>query len=149
MTTYPSAKNQDPTLYCSYFGGPRDGLKSGDLPTILSGKKLTGMVSKTPLSQPHQFSLYAVYVCTIEAQINGFWEFHYRGMEGPDGEKLIAATPDPVTTQVDSATGLGERGRSGLVKLHAAPATWESKARGLMLGLALGDAMGSDTTRFR
>lgn len=27
MTTYPSAKNQDPTLYCAYFGGPRDGFR--------------------------------------------------------------------------------------------------------------------------
>ena len=89
MTTIPSASNQDPTLYCAYFGGPRDGLKSGDLPSSLSGKKLTGMVSKTPLTQPHELSLYAVYQCISEAQVNGFWEFHYQGMEGPNGEKEI------------------------------------------------------------
>jgi hypothetical protein len=48
-------------------------------------------VSKLPLSQPHQYSLYAVYVCTSETQVNGFWIFEYRGMEGPNGEKLVAA----------------------------------------------------------
>ena len=91
MTTYESADNQDPTLYCAYFGGPRDGLKTGDLPAFLSGQNLTGMVSKTPLSQPHQYSLYAVYVCTSQAQIDGFWRFDYQGMEGPNGEKFVAA----------------------------------------------------------
>ena len=50
MTTHESAKNQDPSLYCAYFGGPRDGLETGDLPAVMSGKKLTGAVSKTPLS---------------------------------------------------------------------------------------------------
>lgn len=92
MTTHESAKNQDPTLYCAYFGGPRDGLKTGDLPAALAGKKLTGMVSKMPLSQPHQYSLYAVYVCTSETQVDGFWVFEYQGVEGPNGEKLVAGT---------------------------------------------------------
>ena len=41
MTTYASAKNQDPSLYCAYFGGPRDGLKSGDLPDIPSRAEFT------------------------------------------------------------------------------------------------------------
>ncbi|MBO0981973.1 hypothetical protein [Microbacterium sp. SD291] len=91
MTTHESAKNLDPSLYCAYFGGPRDGLKTGDLPAPLSGKKLTGMTSKMPLSQPHQYSLYAVYVCTSETQVDGFWVFEYQGMEGPNGEKLVAA----------------------------------------------------------
>ena len=86
-----SAKNQDPTLYCAYFGGPRDGFKTGDLPVTLSGEKLTGMVSAIPLSQPHQYSLFAVYECTSETQVNGFWIFEYRGMEGPNGEQLVAA----------------------------------------------------------
>lgn len=103
MTTHASANNEDPTLYCAYFGGPRDGLKTGDLPAVLSGTKLTGMVSKTPLSEPHQFSLYAVYVCTSETQVNGFWEFHYRGMEGPNGETLVAAVDADV-----EASGLAE-----------------------------------------
>lgn len=93
MTTVASAKNQDPTLYSAYFGGPRDGLKTGDFPVTFSGKKLTGMLSKTPLSQPHQFSLYAVYVCTSETQIDGFWQFEYQGMEGPNGEQLVEAEP--------------------------------------------------------
>lgn len=92
MATYESAKHQDPSLYCAYVGGPRDGFKTGDLPSVLSGKKLTGMVSKVPLSQPHQFSLFAVYVCTSETQVDGFWIFEYRGMEGPNGERLVAAT---------------------------------------------------------
>lgn len=142
MATHPSATNQDPTLYCAYFGGPRDGLKTGDLPSALSGKKLTGIVSKVPLSQPHEFSLYAVYECTSATQIHGFWEFQYRGMEGPNGEKF-----DAVTRHHDvngRAKRLEERERRGLVKLHRAPATWESKARGLMLGLALGDSLGSN-----
>lgn len=56
--------------------------------------KLTGMEIRIPLSEPHQFSLYAVYVCTSETQIDGFWQFHYRGMEGPNGERLVAATPE-------------------------------------------------------
>lgn len=93
MTTVESANNLDPTLYCAYVGGPRDGFKTGDLPASLSGKKLTGSVTKLPLSQPAQFSLYAVYECTSETQIDGFWQFHYRGMEGPNGERLVAARP--------------------------------------------------------
>jgi hypothetical protein len=93
VPNYESAKNQDPTLYCAYFGGPRDGFKTGDLPATLTGKKLTGMVSKMPLSQPHYFSLYAVYLCTSGTQVNGFWEFHYIGMEGPNGEQITAAEP--------------------------------------------------------
>lgn len=93
MTTYESAKHQDASLYCAYIGGPRDGLKTGDLPAVMSGKKLTGAVSKMPLSKPHQFSLFAVYECTSETQVDGFWVFTYRGMEGPDGERLVAAEP--------------------------------------------------------
>lgn len=88
-----SANNQDPTLYCAYFGGPRDGFRTGDLPVSLSGTKLTGTVSKMPMSEPHQFSLYAVYECTSETQVKGFWVFDFRGMEGPNGEKLVAAEP--------------------------------------------------------
>ena len=90
MTTCGSAKGQDPSLYCAYFGGPRDGWKTGDLPTLLSGQKLTGMTSHLPLSQPHQFSLVAVYECTSETQINDFWQFHFRRIEGPNGERLVA-----------------------------------------------------------
>lgn len=98
MTTSPSANHQDPSLYCAYFGGPRDGFKTGDMPVALSGKKLTGMVSKIPLSQPAQYSLFAVYVCTSETQIDGFWVFEYRGMEGPNGEKLVARESTPKRT---------------------------------------------------
>jgi hypothetical protein len=105
MTNCESANNHDPSLYCAYFGGPRDGLKTGDLPAVLSGEKLTGMVSKMPLSQPHQFSLFAVYVCTSETQVNGFWEFRYTGMEGPNGEQLVAALPSS-----ESHTDRGARG---------------------------------------
>lgn len=95
MTTHPSAKNEDPTLHCAYFGGPRDGFKTGDLPAPMSGQKLTGMVVKTPLSEPNELSLYAVYECTSETQVDGFWRFEYRGMEGPNGEKMLSASPDP------------------------------------------------------
>jgi len=95
MTTSPSANHRDPSLYCAYFGGPRDGFKTGDLPVAISGKKLTGMVSKIPLSQPAQYSLFAVYVCTSETQVDGFWVFEYRGIEGPNGEKLVAREPTP------------------------------------------------------
>lgn len=105
MATEPSASNQDPTLYCAYFGGPRDGLTSGDLPASFSGKKLTGMVSKTPLTQPHELSDYAVYECVSEAQVDGFWEFQYQGMEGPNGEALGLATPEPGPAVVDPASG--------------------------------------------
>lgn len=98
MTAEPSANGSDPSLYCAYFGGPRDGFKTGDLPASLSGRSLTGMISKTPLSQPHQFSLFAVYRCTSEAQVDGFWRFEFVGMEGPNGERLVAAeAPDAIT----------------------------------------------------
>ena len=90
MATVPSAKNEDPTLYCQYFGGPEDGRKTGDLPVIFSGEKLTGMQMKTPLWQPHDTANFAVYVCTSETQINGFWRFEYAGTEGPDGGALVA-----------------------------------------------------------
>lgn len=97
MATTPSAKNQDPSLFCAYFGGPRDGLKTGDLPVTLSGTKLTGMVVSMPLSEPSEFSLFAVYECTSETQVKGFWEFHFRRMEGPNGERLVATRkPVPV-----------------------------------------------------
>lgn len=90
MATIPSAKNTDPTLYCRYLGGPRDGLKSGDLPVTLSGQKLTGLVSKLPLAEPHWHSVYAVYLCTSETQIDGFWLLEFEGLEGPNGERLVA-----------------------------------------------------------
>jgi len=95
MSTVESAKNQDPSLYCAFFGGPRDGLKTGDMPATLSGEKLTGMVFKSPMSEPHIYSLHAVYVCTSETQIDGFWQFEFQGFEGPNGETLVAAEPEP------------------------------------------------------
>lgn len=93
MSGIASAEHKDPSLYCAYFGGPMDGFKTGDLPVTLSGQKLTGMVVKTPLSQPAHFSLFAVYRCTSETQIDGFWQFEYQGMEGPNGEQLVATAP--------------------------------------------------------
>ncbi len=96
MTTVPSANNQDPTLYCQYFGGPKDGFKTGDLPAELSGMSLEGTVMRSPMSQPHEFSLFAVYECTSQTQVNGFWPFEFRGMEGPNGELLLATTSPEV-----------------------------------------------------
>lgn len=64
---------------------------------MFSGKSLTGVVSRTPLTQPHQYSLYAVYVCTSETQVNGFWRFEFVGFEGPNGEQLVA--PDSISPQ--------------------------------------------------
>lgn len=90
MTTSESAMNQDPSLFCAYFGGPRDGLKTGDLPAALSGRPLTGVVSKLPLGQPSEFSLFAVYLCTSETQVDGFWVFEFQRLEGPNGEQLLA-----------------------------------------------------------
>jgi hypothetical protein len=95
MTGYPSADNKDPSLYCKYFGGPRDGFKSGDLPASFSGRKLTGMGMKIPLAQPADFSIFAVYQCLSETQVNGFWEFYFQGYEGPHGERLVAAEELP------------------------------------------------------
>lgn len=91
-----SSANQDPSLYCKYFGGPRDGFKTGDLPPQLSGQKLTGMVAAIPLAQPLEFSLSAVYECTSERQVDGFWEFRFQGFEGPNGERLVAEESQPV-----------------------------------------------------
>ena len=94
-----SANNSDTTLYCAYFGGPRDGLHTGDLPVTLSGQRLTGLVSKVPLSQPAEFSLFAVYECTSQAQIDGCWQFHYQGLEGPAGAHLVSAVPEMQAAQ--------------------------------------------------
>ena len=91
---HESADHSDPSLYCAYFGGPRDGFKTGDLPAEMSGQKLTGTVSHIPLSQSHEFSLFAVYKCTSETQVDGFWEFHFQGLEGPQGEQLVAKTTE-------------------------------------------------------
>jgi hypothetical protein len=96
MSSHRSAGNLDSSLQCAYFGGPRDGFRTGDLPVSLSGQKLTGSTMRLPLSQSSTFSLFAVYVCTSDTQIDGFWEFHFAGMEGPNGEKLIAAGDDQV-----------------------------------------------------
>ncbi|MDJ1113398.1 hypothetical protein [Microbacterium dauci] len=96
-----SAPTHDPTLRCKYLGGPRDGLLTADLPPELSGEKLTGLVSKIPLSQPHQFSLFAVYVCTSETQINTFWIFEFERLEGPNGEQLVVEAP--VSQTLDTA----------------------------------------------
>ncbi len=90
MTTIPSAKNQDPTLFHVFIGGPIDGRKSGDMPVNLSGEKLTGAIMKLPLSVPAHYSLYSVYECQSETQVNGFWEFYFIRMEGPNGEILLA-----------------------------------------------------------
>lgn len=95
MAKIDSASNQDPTLYCAYFGGPHDGFKTGDLPATLSGTQLTGMVSKTPLAQPAIYSVFAVYECVSETQIDGFWQFLYRGLEGPNGETLVSESDAP------------------------------------------------------
>lgn len=152
MASEPSASSQDPTLFCAYFGGPRDGLKSGDLPVVLSGKKLTGMVARLPLSQPHEFSLYAAYECVSEGQVDGFWQFQFRGLEGPNGELLVETqAPDPSVDAEDALIGEpvggarheAGRGVASMMKRHRGAATWESKVRGLMIGLALGDALGA------
>lgn len=90
MTAHESAADKDSLPFCAYFGGPHDGFKTGDLPAELSGKKLTGMVSKVPLAQPAHHSLYAVYTCTSETQVDGFWRFDFQGLEGPNGEKLVS-----------------------------------------------------------
>lgn len=50
MTT--PASTPDATLSSTYFGGPRDGFTTRDFPPELSGKKLTGAVSRISLSQP-------------------------------------------------------------------------------------------------
>lgn len=84
----------DATLCCEYFGGPRDGLRSADLPANLSDEKLTGMTVKLPLSQPSHFSIFAVYVCRSESQIDGFWELYFAGLEGPNGEAMVASHPE-------------------------------------------------------
>ena len=99
MTIYESSKNEDPSLFCTFVGGPRDGLRTGDLPASLSETPLTGMTMRLPMGQPVQFCLYAVYECRSEVQIDGFWEFCFRDFEGPNGEDLESAE------KVASATG--------------------------------------------
>jgi len=99
MSTYESAKNQDPSLYLACFGGPRDGFRTGDLPAALSGQKLTGMSLSLRLGEPIHFSLTALYLCTSETQIEGFWRFDFVEMLGPDGEHLVAKAPAVVTVR--------------------------------------------------
>jgi hypothetical protein len=107
MTTVPSANNQDPTLWCAYFGGPKDGFKTGDLPAELSGLSMEGTEIRSPMSVPHEFSLYAVYRCDGTAQVDGFWPFHFQGMEGPNGERLVAAEdPEQAVWQEDVDSGI-------------------------------------------
>ena len=84
-------KPYDPSLALEYVGGPLDGHKSADLPPQLSGQSLTGLVANIPLSQPHWFALHAVYICQGEAQVDGFWQFVFQRLEGPNGEVLVAA----------------------------------------------------------
>lgn len=81
----------DQTLISEFIGGPLDGRRTADWPPQLSCKSLHGMVSKTPLSQPARGSIFAVYRCTSEAQVGGYWRFEFVRLEGPNGERLVAA----------------------------------------------------------
>lgn len=123
MTTYSSANHRDPTLYCQYFGGPQDGFKTGDLPAFLSGEKLTGMVAKTPLWQPHETADFAVYVCTSETQIDGFWRFDYVGIEGPGGGARAVESghdcADPLTQLRDIARSISDSPSARIEEGHA------------------------------
>ncbi len=103
MATVPSASNQDPTLYCQYFGGPNDGFKTGDLPAEPSGMHLTGTTITSPMAEPHHHSLRAVYECVGETQVNGYWQFFYRGLQGPNGERLVAADDESESHPLASA----------------------------------------------
>ena len=94
MSSSETSAQIDATLCCEYFGGPRDGLRSADLPSSLSGEKLTGMTVKLPMGHPSHFSIFAVYVCRSESQIDGFWELYFAGLEGPNGEAMVAARPE-------------------------------------------------------
>jgi hypothetical protein len=98
MATHQSANHQDPTLFCTFIGGPRDGLRSGDLPSSLSGQKLTGTTMRLPLTQPSHFSLHAVYECHGDSQADGLWEFHFVRLEGPDGMQLTSTQSEAPTT---------------------------------------------------
>ncbi|MGM7698474.1 ADP-ribosylglycohydrolase family protein [Microbacterium sp. A84] len=68
-------------------------------------------------------------------------------------DELQSAGNSPTTDQIAAMSTSGGPGSwdtqqnarqlRGAVKRHHGPAVWESKVRGLMLGLALGDALGS------
>jgi hypothetical protein len=94
MMTHEPANSKDPSLLCEFIDGPRDGLKSGDLPAGLSGQRLTGMTLRLPMTQPAAFSLHAVYECQGESQRRGFWQFFFIRLEGPNGEQLVTALPE-------------------------------------------------------
>ena len=105
MTYLPSARHNDPLLFCGFFGGPRDGLKSGDLPASLSGTSLTGMEMSFPLGEPVEYSLYAHYVCTSTTQVDGFWRFEFVDLRGPNGEEIVSSPADgaeSVPTAIES-----------------------------------------------
>lgn len=85
----------EPSLLSQFFGGPLDGRKSADLPAQLAGRPLTGCVMRIPLSEPHYFSLFAVYVCRGATPVDGFWQFFYQRMEGPNGETVDASKAQP------------------------------------------------------
>ena len=80
----------DQTLISEFFGGPLYGRKTAGWPPQLSGKSLYRMVSKTPVSQPASGSIFAVYRCTSEMQIDGRWLFEFVRLESPNGEWLVA-----------------------------------------------------------
>lgn len=85
----------DLTLISEFIGGPLDGRRTADWPPQLSGRSLHGMVSKTPLSQPASGSIFAVYRCTRETQVGGYWRFEFVRLEGPNGERLVATAKNP------------------------------------------------------
>ena len=80
----------DPRLHARFHGGPLDGSHTADFPPNLAGKPLTGVEVQWPLSEPAQFSLYAVYRCTAAERFDGEWRFDFVRLQGPDGERLIA-----------------------------------------------------------
>jgi len=84
-----SGRHADPTLYCAFYGGPQDGFRTGDLPAELSGQPLTGVELKTPVGEPG--AGWAVYVCSSETQIGGFWRFDFVGYRGAAGAEDRAA----------------------------------------------------------
>lgn len=93
MARVGSENTQGPSLCCAFFGGPRDGLRTGDLPADLSREKLTGAAMQIPLAEPAHFGLFALYRCTSEKQVDGFCRWSHASQTC--GIAAASASPQP------------------------------------------------------
>jgi hypothetical protein len=101
MTTQESAQHQNPSLFCAFFGGPRDGCKTEDLLITVAGS-----------------------VCTPETQIEGFWHSEEINLVGPTASKswqsCLSRSPDQRPCAAPAAEPMPSDHKSALSRpVHA------------------------------